>query len=246
MLCLLTRRPLVVSLSHRAASRCLITPVGCRIIISRRPLVASPSCPLIVLAGCCIASPCAALSSSSRSPSPTPLNAVERCCRHQIPNNISESFWENDPPNSFELNRQILSTTPPPPPLKAVSIVHRCHSCRPSPPSYDNAHLHPSPPSNAYPRRRHPPPLMSISIIASSSPFRSPRRRHRQMLSPQLNKVFIVHRHRRHRRRPRLRCRTLHPRALAKKEAAEPPPLVRMPPPPIRRHHQIAASGGDP
>jgi hypothetical protein len=146
---MLCRRPLVVSLSRRAASRCLITSVGCRIIISRRPLIAPPSCPLIVLAGCCIASPCAALSSSSRSPSPTPSNAVERCCRHQTPNNNSESFWEKDPPNSFELNRQILSTTPPPPPLKAVSIVHRCHSCRPSPPSYDNAHLRPSPPSNA-------------------------------------------------------------------------------------------------
>ena len=140
-----TRRPLVVSLSRRAASRCLITSVGCRIIISRPPLIAPPSCPLIVLAGCCIASPCAALLSSSRSPSPTPSNAVERCCRHQTPNNNRESFWENDPPNSFELNRQILSTTPPPPPLKAVSIVHRCHSCRPSPPSNANTHLRPSP-----------------------------------------------------------------------------------------------------
>jgi len=57
------RRPLIVSLSRRAASRCRVAPAGCRAIISRRPLVAPPSRPLIVLAGCCVASPCAALSS---------------------------------------------------------------------------------------------------------------------------------------------------------------------------------------
>jgi hypothetical protein len=33
--------------------------------------------------------------------------------------------------------------------LNAVSIVHRCHSCHPSPPSNANAHLCPSPLSNA-------------------------------------------------------------------------------------------------
>jgi len=58
---LLTRRSLVVSLSRHATSRCLIAPVGCRIIISRRPFAAPSSRPLIVLAGCCVASPCAAL-----------------------------------------------------------------------------------------------------------------------------------------------------------------------------------------
>ncbi len=46
---LLTRRPLVASLSFRAASCCLVAPAGCCIIISRRPLVAPPSRPLIVL-----------------------------------------------------------------------------------------------------------------------------------------------------------------------------------------------------
>ena len=40
-----TRRPLVVLSSRRAASRCLITPAGCRVIISCRPLVAPHSHP---------------------------------------------------------------------------------------------------------------------------------------------------------------------------------------------------------
>jgi hypothetical protein len=89
---------------------------------------------------------------SCRSPSPTPLNAVKRCCN--------------------------IETHPSPPPLNAVSIVNRCHSChRPSPPSNANAHLCPSPLSNANSRRRHPPPLMSIFIVASSLPIRSPHRR---------------------------------------------------------------------
>jgi len=76
------RRPLVISPSLRAASRCLIASAGCCIITSHRPLVVPPSRPLSVLAGCCVASPCATLSSFCRSPLPTPLNAVERCCRH--------------------------------------------------------------------------------------------------------------------------------------------------------------------
>ncbi len=146
--CLSTRRPLVVSLSRCSASCCLVAPAGCRAIIFCHPLVAPPSRPLIMLAGCCVACSCAALSSSRCSPSPTPLNAVERCCRHRTP--------------------------PPPPPLNAISIFHRCHSCRPLPPSNTNAHLHPLPLSNADPCRRHPPPLMSISIVASSSPIHSP------------------------------------------------------------------------
>jgi hypothetical protein len=151
------RRPLVVSLSRRAASCCLVVPAGCRAIIPCRPFVATPSRRLLVLAGCCVACPsCATLSSSRRSPSPTPSNAVERCCRHRTP--------------------------PPPPPSNAISIVHRCHSCRPSPPSNANAHLRPSPLSNADARRRHPPPLMSISLVASSSFIRIPHRRCRRTL----------------------------------------------------------------
>jgi hypothetical protein len=75
-----TRRPLVVSLSRHAASRSLVVPAGCRAIISCRPLVAPPSRPLIVLAGCCFACLCAALLSSRRSPSSMPSNTVERCC----------------------------------------------------------------------------------------------------------------------------------------------------------------------
>ena len=143
---------LVVSLSRHAASCCLVAPAGCCAIISCRPLVAPPSSgPLIVLAGCCVACSCTALLSSRRSPLPTPSNAVERCCRHQTPL--------------------------PPPPLNAVSITHRCHSCRPSPPSNANAHLRPSPLSNADARRRHLPPLMSISIVASPSPIPSPHPR---------------------------------------------------------------------
>jgi hypothetical protein len=76
---------LIVSPSCRAASRCLVAPAGCRAIISCCPQVAPPSRPLIVLAGCCVAFPCAALSSSCCSPSLTPSNAIERCYLHQTP-----------------------------------------------------------------------------------------------------------------------------------------------------------------
>ena len=111
---------LVVLSSCRATSCCLVAPAGCCTIISRRPLIAiaPPPHPLIVLAGWCIASPCAALFSSLCSPSLTPSNAVERCYHHRTP-----------PPSS---------------PLNAVSIVHLCcHSCRPSPspPPNTTAHL---------------------------------------------------------------------------------------------------------
>jgi len=109
-----THHPLVNSTSRCATSVCLVAPAGCCAIISRHSLIAPPSRhPLIVLAGCCVACPCAALLSSRHSPSPTPSNAVECCCCHQTP--------------------------PPPPPLNAVPIVHRCHSCRPSPLSNTNA-----------------------------------------------------------------------------------------------------------
>jgi hypothetical protein len=110
-----TRRPLAVSSSHRATSCCLFVPAGCQAVISCHPLVATPSCPLIVLAGCCVACPYTALSSSRLSSSLTPLNAIKRCCRHQSP--------------------------PPPPPLNAVFIIHHCQSCRSSPPPNTNTHL---------------------------------------------------------------------------------------------------------
>ena len=174
-----------------------------------------------MLTGCCIACTCATLSSSCRSPSPTPSNAVERCCRHRKPL--------------------------PPPPLNAVSIVHRCLSCCPSPLSNANSHLHPSPLSNADTRCCHPSPLMSISIVASSSPIRSPHRRRRRRTlppplntppPPPLNTVFIVHRHHCHchrhcHRRRHLHCQLPHCRTLTKKEAAPPPPPVNQ-----RQHHR--------
>jgi len=50
---------------------------------------------------------------------------------------------------------------------------------------------------------------------------------------PPLQAVFIVHRRQRRHRRRHLRCRTLHPRALTKKEASAPPPLVYQ-----REHHR--------
>jgi hypothetical protein len=80
-----TRRPLVVSLSRHAASRCLVAPAGCRAIISsvlslHRPLVLSlcwlvvalhvlapPSCPLVVVHRPCHRTPsnAAAISDTS-------------------------------------------------------------------------------------------------------------------------------------------------------------------------------------
>jgi hypothetical protein len=77
--CLSTRRPLVILSSRHVASCCLVAPAGCHAIISCCPVVlAPPSHPLIVLAGCCIACPCTALLSSRCSPLPTLSNAVER------------------------------------------------------------------------------------------------------------------------------------------------------------------------
>jgi len=56
-----------------------------------------------------------------------------------------------------------------------------------------NAHLLPSPLSNADARHRHPPPLMSISIVASSSPSRNPHCHHHQMLLLLLNDPPLCH-----------------------------------------------------
>jgi hypothetical protein len=73
----LSSRFLVVS-SCRLSLSCHST--GCCTIISCRPLVAPSSRPLIVLAGCCFACPCATLLSSRHSPSST----------HQTPSNAAE------------------------------------------------------------------------------------------------------------------------------------------------------------
>jgi hypothetical protein len=162
-------RRLVVSSSRRASSCYLVTSAGCRAIISRRPLIAPPSRPLILLATCYVASPCAALLSSRCSPLLTPSNAVERCCRHRTP--------------------------PPTSPLNTISIVHCCQSCHPSLPSNANAQLRRSSPSNADAHHRRPPPLMLISIVASSLPIHSPYRHCRRTLPPPLNAIIIIHRH---------------------------------------------------
>ena len=59
---------LVVLLPLLAPPSCrLVVPTGCR-IVSRCTLVALPSHPLIAPAGCCVASPCAALSSRTGRP----------------------------------------------------------------------------------------------------------------------------------------------------------------------------------
>jgi len=146
--CLLMCHPLVTLSSCCAASRSLVAPAGCRAIISCHPLVAPHSRPLIVLAGFCVACPCTALSSSHCSPLLMPSKAIKCCCCHQTP--------------------------PPPPPLNAVSIVHRCYSCRPSSPSNANTHRRPLPLSNADSRHCRLPQLMSIFIIVLSSPICSP------------------------------------------------------------------------
>ncbi len=84
--CRLVVPPLVVS-SHQ-----LVVVSSYLVVLSlHRTLI-----PLIVLAGCCVACPCAALSSSWLSPSPMPSNAIKCCCRHRTP--------------------------PPPPPLNAICI----------------------------------------------------------------------------------------------------------------------------
>ncbi len=135
--CLSTRRPLIVS------SRCplvillrqLIVALSAimlllrhpLVILSRRlvvalPLLALPSRPLVVLAIFVSTSPCLAIErhetpSNAVERRRTPSNAVKRCHRHRTP--------------------------PPPPPLNTISIIHRRHSCRPSP-SNTNANLRPS------------------------------------------------------------------------------------------------------
>ena len=86
--------------------------------------------------------------SPCHSPSKTPPNTVKCCRYHRMP--------------------------PPLSPLNVISIVHCCHSSRPTQPSNTNSHLRPSTPSNADARCRHLPPLVSIAIFASTSPIRSP------------------------------------------------------------------------
>ena len=161
-------RPLVLLSSCVAPRRATLSTSLCLVvsplvILSRQlvvasffvgcPLVAPLSRPLIMTAGCCVASSCVSLLSSRCAhhlcltiPLPSSIadaikKFVKRCCRHRTP----------------------LS----PPSLNTISIIHRCHSCCPLPPLNTNAHLCPSTPSNADAPRCHTPPLMSVSIFAS-------------------------------------------------------------------------------
>jgi len=77
--------PLVVSSCQLVVTSSLIVlslcrPLvlsSCRLVVAL-PLLAPPSCPLVVPAIFVLPSPC-------RSPSPTPSNTVECCLRHQMP-----------------------------------------------------------------------------------------------------------------------------------------------------------------
>ena len=146
--CIASCRPLIA-----LPSLCLIAPAGCR-IASRRPLVAPPSRQLVAPACCRIASPRplvvprATLSSSRHD------GWLLRCLSTRHPLVVLPS-------------RRL-----------AVSLSRRASSRCLVPPSNANVQLRPSQLSNADARRCHPPPLMSISIVVSSSPIRSPHRRH--------------------------------------------------------------------
>ena len=154
-----TRRPLFVSSSRRAASRCLVAPAGCRAIISLRPLVAPTSCP--------------------------PSCWVVVALPVLLPPSCPLVFYSIT--DAIKHRRMLL---PPSNTTTTAAIerrIHRCHSCRPSPLSNANARLCPSPPSNADAHHRHPPLLMSFSIVTSPSPISTSHRCCRRTLQSPLN-----------------------------------------------------------
>jgi len=89
-LVVLSSRHLVISSSRHAALYCIITSAGCR-IISHHSLIVPPSCPLIMPAGCCVASPCTPLSSSCRTGHPSTCHclAIVYHQLHQTPSNAA-------------------------------------------------------------------------------------------------------------------------------------------------------------
>ena len=173
-LILLSCRLVVASPLDAPPSRCLVVLLCCPLVVLlcqlvvassfigvlslHRPLVLSLCwlvvvLPFLALPFCPLVAPAIFASPlPCCSPSPMPSNALKRYCRHQMPM--------------------------PPPSLNTVFIVHRCHSCHPSPRSKANAHRCPLPPSNVDTPHRHPPPLMSICIVALPSPIRSPHSHH--------------------------------------------------------------------
>ena len=165
--CIASCRPRIVPPSHR-----LVVPAGvalplavlslrCPLFVLLRQLVAA--LPLAVLSlrhplvnssrQLVVASPLLVLSLCPAPPSP-PLVMTAGCCVASQHVTLSLSC------------------------RLAVSLSRRASSRCLVPPSNANVQLRPSQLSNADARRCHPPPLMSISIVVSSSPIRSPHRRH--------------------------------------------------------------------
>ena len=174
--CLVVSCTTLSSSRHAGCSRCAALSSSCRLIVlplivSLRQLVVAPSslfvlllhCPL-VLSSCWLVVVLPVLALPSR-----PLVVVHHP-HHRTPSNAAAAIKHH---------HHRHHGTP--------SIVHRCHSCCPLPPSNANAHLRPSPLPKADARRRQPPLLMSISIIALSSSICNPHRRHYQTLPPPLN-----------------------------------------------------------
>ena len=134
------------------------------------------------------------------------------------------------PPQLLSNTLFVAAASPPPhrclsPPLSNAIVILHCHRCC----------CHPSPPSNADSRHRHPPPLVSNAIFALPSPCLSPSaslsnavgrcRCHRTHLSPTpLKPVFTIV--------AAVALPPSHRRPLTKKEAAAAPP------PAYRRQHQ--------
>ena len=148
---------LLCCLSLRSSSCRLVTPAGCHIAYSC-PLFAPPSRQLVAPACCCIASPLpldaphAALSSS--------------CCTGWLLRRLMTC-------HSLVISSSCCATSHfPVAPAGCCNII----SCHPLVAPLSCPLIVPLPTSNADARRRHPPLLMSISIVVSSwhvcSPYR--------------------------------------------------------------------------